>query len=109
MVESFRSTESCPRDGTEKPPRLENSPPPARQLTGTSTTTLRLRQPSAARTPNAPGLARQPSGPRQLSAACDLGHLNYNGGRAPLPVEQRRDDAAPLQDQPHRAATGASS
>src|SRR5262245_19736880 len=50
-AESFRSTESCPRGSTERPPRLENSPPPARQLSATSTTTLHhtaiLRDPPA--------------------------------------------------------------
>jgi len=39
---------------------------------------------------NSPGLARQPSGTRQLTAACDPVHLRRTAGLAQLPGQQRQ-------------------
>src|SRR5262245_20901388 len=101
------------RPAHDNPPAPGNPPPPARQLSGISTTTLRLRQPSATdpatlrnqhenppahdNSPRATTWAistTKPARPRCRGAA-----PGRRSGRKPGDRQQRRDDAAPLQDQ----------
>src|SRR5262245_34831788 len=61
-AESFRITETCPRDSAEKPPSGGTSPPPARKLSAPRTATLHHTTILRRGHGNPPGPARQLSG-----------------------------------------------
>src|SRR5215472_5384826 len=100
---------SAPRPATLRTPHgstpsHDNPPRPARQLSGTSTTTLRPRQRSATDTTTLRDQHGNPPERGNPPRTATWPPQPATPGPASLPGQQRGDDAAPLQDQLSQAA-----